>query len=393
MTINKGLAPATPPPEKNLISEHSSKFNNIDNNLINIEPSVSNKKEGENKINNSQTNQNTLNLNILFANENIEIFQKKYAEFYGGINFEQKIAFKLQENISEYIKGFNPKVLIAVDSDSNKIIGICCVQYDSLFDNFLRLLIKNFICLQYEKFDLLANAFMKFILCNLPCEEIHIDLYYEFKNGNFEVNTYILDILKKSLGFKWTKLENKIGERYQKMCIKVKQGENMNLNSYNNTNPSINSGDLNSIDKLDSKNSLCLVENENLRLNSTKNIYNGINLKKYKSSLEVVSSSVLKFINSYENSSDPAAAVEVNKPCDPEKFEENANFFLIMHSLLNINNNEGYKVNGELVNRLDLDKINVKIFFLYSFLFKLIIEIYFIIDFISFSLFYFTLIY
>jgi len=370
----KSVAP-TPPPEI-LISELSNKLYN-NNNLIKIEckeaqagSSSTNEKEKEkNKINSQITGTNNgINFNIHFANESIKIFQKKYTEFYSQVNSEQKIAFKLQDNISEYIKGFNPKVLLAVDSESNKIIAICCVQYDSLYDNFLRLLIKNFICLQYEKFELFANAFMNFILKNFPCEEIFFDLYYEFKNGNFEVNSYLLNILKKSLGFKWTKLENKIGERYQKMSIKVNQGVNMNLKTYNqNYQPGINSEDLNSNDKLDSKNNLFSLESENLmtvnsNISSAKNANKpaAFNMKKLKSSLEIVSSSVLKFINNNENSSDPANAAEAFQPFDIEKFEENANFFLIMHSLLNINNIEEYKVNGELVNSLDLDKLKVK---------------------------------
>ena len=90
-----------------------------------------------------------------------------------------------------------------------------------------------------------------------------------------------------------------------------------------------------------------------------------INMKKFKSSLEVISSSLLKFINGSDNCFDPAAAGESNPAFDAEKFEENANFFLIVHSLLNINKTEDYKVNGELIKRLDLDKLNVSCFLTY----------------------------
>jgi len=316
------------------------------------------------KQNDTQLCESNFNFSIAFASEEIEEFQIRYSQFFSEINHEQKIAFKLQDNILDYIKGFGPKVLIANDLQNNKMLAICCIQYDSLFDNYLRLLIKNIVCLEYEKFEIFASAFLKFILNNFFCEEIYIDLYYELKNGNFEVNSYILDILKKSLGFKWTKLENKIGERYQKMCIKVKQGENMNLNNNTNTIQSLIKGEVGSIVKYDSnKNIFSFSANENTNNSNYISKYDlkSTNMKKFKCSLEINSSSMLKLKNACELVAgfDPAAGGESNYCLNVENFEKNANYFLVLHSLLNANNNKDVNINGDLIKNLDFDKIKV----------------------------------
>lgn len=212
------------------------------------------------------------------------------------------------------------------------MVGLCCVQYDPLFDNNLRLYIKNIICRDYKNFEIFAVKFLKFIMSNFTTEEIYIDLYYENKNGNFEVNENILKILKNSLGFKWTKLENKIGERFQKMCIKLPQNKTEEKEKENESE----------IDNKKDKN----------------------NLKKYKHCLEITSSSTLKF--KYENGFDAAGSDDNYKDTEnafnneENNFEENVNFFMVLHSLLNLNQIDDYEVKGDLINKMDYNKFKVK---------------------------------
>ena len=252
------------------------------------------------------------NLKIEFVIENFDNFKKKYYNFYEKINTEQKICFKLQEDLMEYVKGFKPKIIQAVDEE-NKIVGLCCLQYDSLYEGSLRLLVKNILSLDYLNYEKLAVLFMKFILNNFICEEIYIDLYYDFKNSNFEINTYIRDILKNKLLFKWAKLENKIAERIQKICYKVP--------SFGNSN------------------------------NIAENNKNKIEFQKFKYNIEISSTSLMKLIDFVD--------INVKEMNSCEKFEENLNFFTLIHSLLNLKHSKEMEINGEVINNIDYDKLHV----------------------------------
>jgi hypothetical protein len=244
-------------------------------------------------------------------------------------------------------------------------------------------------------------------MTKIPSEEIYIDLYYENKNGNFEVNENILKILKNSLGFKWIKLENKIGERFQKMCIKLSQYNfdnlkkiglknnieidfdkdlfSFNSNSNNNMNSNILSPINNISNNNDNDNNSNLIifdgseynkQEKEIINNNNKNIELKI-LKKYKHSLEITSNCIIKIKNndngfSSENfynqiDSDAAGNDIFNKDnyIEENKFEENVNFFLVLHSLLNLNNIEDYKINGDLLNKIDSEKFKVSIFIIY----------------------------
>ena len=119
------LNPATPPPEKNILEKNNiTKINSFEQiNTLPNKNDITNLKEISH-VNNTQSN-NINNFNIIFANENIDDFQKKYSKFYSQINAEQKIAFKLQDNVIDYIKGFNPKILTAIDLENNEIVANC----------------------------------------------------------------------------------------------------------------------------------------------------------------------------------------------------------------------------------------------------------------------------
>jgi len=308
------ITPATPPPDRDIMIQDKQKDKkNLDNisdkiipikklnnspgkNFDLIENNIDNKTNTKNE-DGINDNNNNFTFNISFANEEIEVFQVKYSKFYSQINKEQIISFKIQDDISEYLKGYSPKILIASDIKNNEIIGICCLQYDSLYDNHLRLLIKNLACLNHDKFEIFADGFLKFIL-----------------------NNFLLNLSKNLLDI---------------TCIS-KNDSNKNITNFSETQNLLNS-------------------------NLTKNNLNITNIKKYKYNMEIISTSNIKFKDIINGSNDPATMGNNSyfSNEDIHKFEVNANFFMILHCLLNMNKIKDYKIDGELIKKIDLDRISV----------------------------------
>lgn len=164
----------------------------------------------------SQGNESELTLE--FYKHDFMKFEKQYHEFTSGLNEEQKIAFKPSTSINNYNKGINPKIILGY-SKSN-LVSICFVSYDSSYDLSLRLNINHFSTKKFNNLEQILVKQTEFILNNFIFDEIIIDIFYEFKNNSFSINTFIRDILNNTLHFKWAKLENRIGERVQKMSLK-----------------------------------------------------------------------------------------------------------------------------------------------------------------------------
>jgi hypothetical protein len=160
-----------------------------------------------------------LNFQISFYNGDLIRLNNLYTDYLKLVNNEQKITFKISPLIKDYLKGFNPKILIAKDWD-DKIIAFCFLSYDTSYEQSLRLIITHFSTVIYDRFEIIFSTFITFILQNFLLDELFIDLYYENKNGTFVINTHLRDILKNKLKFKWSKLEHRQTERYQKMFIK-----------------------------------------------------------------------------------------------------------------------------------------------------------------------------
>jgi hypothetical protein len=154
---------------------------------------------------------------ISFYNNDIESLGKQYSQYLTKINNEQKITFKIQHNVYEYIKGFNPKILI--EKTKGEITSMCFLSYDTSYEFALRLVINHFSTVEYNDIESKFSKFIQFILEHFLFDELYIDLHYYNDNGTFTINTYIRDILKK-LSFKWSKLEHRQNERYQKVYIK-----------------------------------------------------------------------------------------------------------------------------------------------------------------------------
>jgi hypothetical protein len=99
------------------------------------------------------------------------------------------------------------------------------------------------------------------------------------------------------------------------------------------------------------------------------------NFRRFKHCLEITSSSTIKFIynkenenyqNNYKNS--PADGKLGNfyeknyifNPNEEFKFEENVNFFMVLHTLLNLNSEmDDFSVKGDLVDKIENEKFKV----------------------------------
>jgi len=173
--------------------------------------------------------------------------------------------------------------------------------------------INHISCLNFEYFDEMVNLILEFIKANFIIDEIIVELHYELKNNNFEINEGIRDSFKKNFNFKWYKLENKNGERSQKLMLAIKSNEK----------------------NLQSKTELTKFMNSTLEINH----YSVINL--------------IDQTNRMNFNLDPTK----NNSFDLKDLF-NMNYFSLISSLcLLLKNND--HINSEILERYDIDKIKV----------------------------------
>jgi len=252
---------------------------------------------------------NSVKINFL-AGEDINKFNLAYNEYKEKLSSEQKITFKPKESINEYMNFFNSKILKITSIENNQLIGLCCLSYDNTWDDSVKLNINHISTINYEKFEDIVNLIIIYIKKNFICtEEIIIELHYEYKNSNFEINKEIRDLFKNKFNFKWNKLENKNGERTQKLSLILNNESTKSKNEYG-------------------KIMHCTLEiNHFMVLNMTKN-------------------------------------KDVNKNLNPTNANDydivNMNYFSMVSSLCQMQNNK-FKVNSELLEIYDKDKIKVNL--------------------------------
>jgi len=251
-----------------------------------------------------------------FSGENIDAFEKAYIIYKEKLNTEQIITFKPKQTITEYFNFFNPKIIKITDENSeeeNDLIGICCISFDNTWEETVKLNINHISCLNFEYFDEMVNLILEFIKANFIIDEIIVELHYELKNNNFEINEGIRDSFKKNFNFKWYKLENKNGERSQKLMLAIKSNEK----------------------NLQSKTELTKFMNSTLEINH----YSVINL--------------IDQTNRMNFNLDPTK----NNSFDLKDLF-NMNYFSLISSLcLLLKNND--HINSEILERYDIDKIKV----------------------------------
>jgi hypothetical protein len=242
---------------------------------------------------------------IAFYNNDIESLTKNYIQYLTQINKEQMVTFKIQHNIYEYIKGFNPKVLI--ETTQGNITSMCFLSYDTTYEFALRLVINHFSTTEYNDIESKFSKFIQFILEHFLLDELYIDLHYLNEGGSFTINTYIRDILKNKLSFKWSKLEHRHNERYQKMYIK---------------NPKVTTS---------------------------------MDVQKIKQFRQLISMENITLIN-YENKQN----IMVNSTYVSKHAEKKINVFPVIYSLTNLR--EEYNVEGGIVDAIQPDVIRVILF-------------------------------
>ncbi len=164
---------------------------------------------------------------ITYFSGDLENLNYIYPIYLLKVRDDLKASFKIENELNSYLTGFYPKILLA--HKNNMMAGFCCVNYDASDDLNLRLNINHISTNLHDEFEPIANEFIKFIIQNIPCDEIRIGIYYELKNGNLEINPFIRDVFKNTLKFRWFKLENKSNnERIQILNYKC---ENKDLSN------------------------------------------------------------------------------------------------------------------------------------------------------------------
>ena len=183
------------------------------------------------------------NLDISYYSGKITDFIPLYSEYFEKIPEEQKIVFNLNNNPMKYLEhNFYPKIIICKDKITNIIKGICI--YSILFKSYEKqpneIIIEHISSYNKEEMENIIIKILEFIKDNNIFNkngdiEIYINLYYDLKNEQMEIDKDIKDLIEKKCKFKWVKIENTSKEiRFEKMKLIITNDNNDNNNLYNN---------------------------------------------------------------------------------------------------------------------------------------------------------------
>ena len=212
---------------ENKDNNNDSEFDRSDEKSLNEENE--NKEINIEKKNNSEIIE-SINLDNLEINEgynyyiqpfsgNIIDLNQIFSDFLLKIPEEQKIAFNIEDNITKYISGIYPKLII-LKNNKGIIQGLSIISFDPLsqISKSLNLLL---VCsLSNEILSNILKDIIKYITENLIYDEIRIELFYGMKNEQFYLIKDIEKSLKEDVKFKWVNMENdgihrKIKYKYQ----------------------------------------------------------------------------------------------------------------------------------------------------------------------------------
>ena len=233
-------------------------------------------------FNNNNKNENDYNMDNIeidvdpikkeYSNFIIELYKDKlselkniYRNYFRNIPEKIKIGFNIQSNITKYIEGIYPKILVIKKKDySSNIIGIVTLNYiannsniivvgKTKSSNYNKILnISSISCLNESQFeDILINT-IDFCKEFLYFESIILQLFYQNKNGQFVLYTELEKIIKNKAKFKWVNMENdginrKIKYKYSNNSY------NMNMNDEDYKNNIINLKSVNTIGYIEEK--------------------------------------------------------------------------------------------------------------------------------------------
>ena len=181
--------------------------NNIENTSENCSKNEEEQKDIISNVNQQEIAQikEKLPLKIELFSGNILDIKNKYKSIINIIPEEQKKGFQIKNDLSYYLKGVYPKLMII--EEGNIIKGLSMVYYDPF--QICKSLKISFICtIESAIFSESLQLLINFCNENLEYDEIKIDLFYGIKDGQFYLIESLEKCIKDDVKFKWVNMEN-----------------------------------------------------------------------------------------------------------------------------------------------------------------------------------------
>jgi hypothetical protein len=219
-----------------------------------------NANENENKNNDMIYNLDEIEIEAepikkVYSTFTIELYKDKlsslkeiYNNYYKKIPEILKKGFKIQDNITKYLEGIYPKILLIKSNNNNsQIKGIATLSYISHNSNSIivgkikssnynkNLNITSISCLDESEFSNILINVIDFCKEFFYFENIILELFYLNKNGQFILYTDLEKIIKNEAKFKWVNMENDgINRKIKYRYINNNIDKSKNNNEFNN---------------------------------------------------------------------------------------------------------------------------------------------------------------
>ena len=197
--------------QKNFISSN----NNLDNNndINNINNIINNNNNSTHLIIDATKplSKREEKQGLFFYQGKISDLENIYKDFYKEVPENVKITFNLKDDINLYSEGICPMIIL--EKENEKLISFISLQLSNDKENSLSIntlgTIRNVQeCIQ-DLINLLSNNKINYHL-------LLIDLFYKKEDNKYDLDKEI-NLIFKLLKFRWVKLENLDGVRFQKM--------------------------------------------------------------------------------------------------------------------------------------------------------------------------------
>ena len=196
--------------QKNVNSNNDLNYNNQNNNNLN----TNNNHliiDATKILDSNRKSKNKEKTGLFFYEGRISDLENVYQIFYNEVPENVKVTFNLNNDINLYSEGIFPMIIIEKEND--KLISFISLQLSNDKDNCISInsigTLRNVQeCLQ-DLINMLSNNKINYHL-------LLIDLYYKNENNKYDLDKEI-NLIFKLLKFRWVKLENLEGVRFQKM--------------------------------------------------------------------------------------------------------------------------------------------------------------------------------
>ena len=196
--------------QKNVNSNNDLNYNNQNNNNLN----TNNNHliiDATKILDSNRKSKNKEKTGLFFYEGRISDLENVYQIFYNEVPENVKVTFNLNNDINLYSEGIFPMIIIEKEND--KLISFISLQLSNDKDNCISInsigTLRNVQeCLQ-DLINMLTNNKINYHL-------LLIDLYYKNENNKYDLDKEI-NLIFKLLKFRWVKLENLEGVRFQKM--------------------------------------------------------------------------------------------------------------------------------------------------------------------------------